>query len=256
MIFENLVTIALLVVAYMTGWFLWGYYKKRNDVADEAWGLGFIFIALASSILNQASGFKNLIVILLVLFWGGRLYWHISHRHIGKKEDSRYQAFRKDWRENFLLKSFLNIYLLQGLLMLLVSFPIILVNLESRGEFILVNYLGLVIWFVGYWFEVTADDQLKKFISKPENKGKLMTSGLWRYSRHPNYFGEITMWWGIYLISLPHFPYLALVGPITITYLIMFVSGVPMLEEKYKDRKDWQGYAKKTSILFPWLPEK
>jgi steroid 5-alpha reductase family enzyme len=256
MIFENIISISLLVALYVTGWFLWGYFKKRNDVADEAWGLGFIFIAFATILLSGATGFKNLLLLILVTLWGARLYWHISRRHKGKKEDPRYQAFRKDWKDWFVLKSFFNIYLLQGMLMILISFPIILTNITTRGEFYLVNYFGLLIWLLGYWFEVTADAQLRDFLKNPQNKGKLMTQGLWKYSRHPNYFGEIAMWWGIYLIALPAYPYLALVGPVTITYLIMFVSGVPMLEERYKNREDWKNYARKTSILFPTLPKK
>lgn len=256
MIFENFVSVLLIVLIYMLGWFSFSTYKRRTDLADEAWGLGFILVAVATTFLNSATGFKNILVDLLVILWGTRLWWHIRQRHQGGTEDQRYKELKKNWGNQVLIKTFLNVFVLQGLLLVLVSMPIITNNLDVRGGLTLINKIGLGLWLLGYWFEATADSQLSAFLKESKNQGKLMTTGLWKYTRHPNYFGELCMWWGIYLLVLPLFSYVNLIGPITISYLILFVSGVPLLEDRYKDRADWKKYAEKTSILIPWPPKK
>ena len=245
---------AIAVFAYMAVWFFFGLLRKRNDVADEAWGLGFIFISYLSLVYSNSFGILNLVVAMLVTLWGLRLFYHISTRHKGKPEDNRYQEFRESWDKYFLLKSFFIVYLFQGFLMLLVSAPIVLLSLQPRSISGLA-ILGIFIWAIGYIFEVTADAQLRRFMGHPGNKGKLMTNGLWRYSRHPNYFGEVLIWWGIFVISLSTGSWLGVFGPITITYLLVFVSGIPMLEKHYSGRPDWEEYKKKTSALLPLPPK-
>jgi steroid 5-alpha reductase family enzyme len=245
------------LAVYMTTWFLISFFRQRNDVADEAWGLGFIFVSLVAIQLGQKwNNLSSLILLAIVSVWGLRLFWHIFRRHLGRPEDPRYLEYRANWKTLFYLKSYLVIFLFQGLLLFLVASSVIVLNLLPAAPINIVNWLGLVIWIFGFYFEATADAQLKKFISNPDNKGKLMTSGLWRYSRHPNYFGEITMWWGIFIFTLTTTTALVgIVGPITISILILFVSGVPLLEKKYTGQKDWEDYKAKTSVVVPWWPK-
>lgn len=246
--------LALSVIAYITLWFIVSVIKKRNDVADIAWGLGFVLIAWLSFLMSGFS-IKAFSINCLVTVWGVRLALHIYNRNKDKPEDSRYFKLRNTWR-NFYLRSYLQIFILQGALLFLVSIPVMFINNSNSNNFGLLEIVGFIIWGIGFYFESTGDRQLKEFISNPLNKGKLMESGLWRYSRHPNYFGEVTQWWGIFIIalSLPG-SFFTIIGPLTITILILFVSGVPILEKKYSGRPDFEEYKKRTSIFFP-LPSR
>jgi steroid 5-alpha reductase family enzyme len=257
-IVPQILIILLLVSLYMTAWFVVGLVRNRNDVADEAWGLGFIFVAVVSMYLNaRFANIISLFTLVIISLWAFRLYLHISKRHADKPEDPRYLAFRHDWKKHFLLRSYFQIYLLQGLLLFLVSMPVILLNLLPPSPYITLLLIGLGVWVIGFYYEVTGDSQLRKFISNPENKGKLMTSGLWKYTRHPNYFGEITMWWGIFIISYGATGSVwGVIGPITITILLLFISGVPLVENGYRGRPEWESYKKRTSVIIPWPPKK
>jgi len=240
----------------MNFWFVISLIKKRNDVADVAWGLGFVLIAWASFIISDNENWQGILVGILVSIWGIRLAWHINSRHKGKPEDSRYAVWRRDWGNYFLIRSYLQVFILQGIFLLIISTPIMLINKNATGELNLLLIIGFVIWLIGFYFESVGDKQLANFIHNPENKGKLMTEGLWKYSRHPNYFGEVTQWWGIWLIALSvPYGWLAIIGPITITILILFVSGVPLLEKKYKGRNDFEAYKERTSIFIPLPPK-
>jgi len=246
--------LALTLLGYMTLWFFISVIKKRNDVTDIAWGLGFILMAWLSFYLSGFS-FKALLINSLVTVWGLRLAWHIYNRNKNKSEDSRYLEWRKTWN-NFYLRSYLQVFLLQGMFLFLISFPVMLINHSVSSGFGILEIIGLLIWGIGFYFETTGDKQLKEFIGNPTNKGKLMNRGLWQYSRHPNYFGEVTQWWGIWLIalSIPN-GWLGIIGPVTITFLILFVSGVPLLEKKYAGRSDFEAYKKRTSMFIPLPPK-
>jgi steroid 5-alpha reductase family enzyme len=235
------ITTAFLIWIYMTIWYGLSIFKKRNDIADTAWGLGFILVAIYNFLFNPS--FKLLISFILVSIWGLRLAIHIYNRNKNKKEDYRY----KQWKNN----AYLKVFITQGFFMWLICWPIIF----SQQNLNWLNILGIFIWITGFYFEATADKQLKKFINNPKNKGKIMQSGLWAHSRHPNYFGEVTMWWGIWLINLnPN--WWAIVGPLTITFLILKVSGVPLLEKKYEGNPEFEKYKKKVSVFIPWWPKK
>lgn len=248
--------LAIILFIYMNLWFFISIIKKRNDVADIAWGLGFILLSWTSLIIEKSS-IKGFIVSMLVTIWGLRLAWHIYNRNKKKTEDSRYLEWRKQWGKWFFLRSYFQVYILQGLLLYIIAWPILFINHNSSGNIILIDILGIIVWIVGFIFESVGDWQLKKFIRNPTNKGKIMRSGLWKYSRHPNYFGEITQWWGIFIITLSiRDSWLTIFGPLTITYLILFVSGVPLLEKKYQGRRDFEDYKMKTSILIPFPPKK
>lgn len=240
---------------HMTSWFIISLILKRNDVADIAWGLGFINISWTGLFLNGFSQ-RGLIAAILVTIWGVRLAWHIYLRNKGKPEDYRYQAWRKEWKY-FYLRSFLQVYILQGLFMYLIALPVIFINQNSFPGINLLDIVGIVIWILGFYFESTGDSQLKEFISNPANKGKIMDQGLWKYSRHPNYFGEVTQWWGIFVMALSiPFGYFTIIGPLTITSLILFVSGVPLLEKKREGQPLWEEYKRKTSVFIPLPPKK
>ena len=147
--------------------------------------------------------------------------------------------------------------MLQGVLLYIVSLPILLVNTTKVDSFYWWNSLGIIIWAIGFFFEVVGDWQLRKFKQQAGNHGKLLTTGLWSLTRHPNYFGEALSWWGIYLVTLTTVGNLwGVIGPIIITLLLLFVSGVPLLEKKYQDRPDFIEYAKKTAKFFPVLGKK
>lgn len=240
----------------MNLWFIISILKKRNDVADVAWGLGFVLLAWFSYLISQNQNLTALLVNILVSIWGIRLAWYINARHKGTVEDHRYASWRKDWGKYFLIRSYLQVFVLQGIFLFLVSLPILLINKNGIGEYNLFVLIGIIIWIIGFSFESISDMQLSQFIKNPNNKGKLMVSGLWKYSRHPNYFGEVTQWWGIWLIVLSSTNGLfGIVGPITITILILFVSGIPLLEKKYQGRDDFEKYKKKTSIFIPLPPK-
>jgi steroid 5-alpha reductase family enzyme len=258
LILQNTLNITFLtIISYMSGCFILSLILKRNDIADIAWGLGFIIAAFVSLIINGFAIDRGFLVSLLVTIWGLRLSIHIFKRNWKQPEDYRYQQWRLDWGKWFFIRSFFQVFILQGLLLFFIITPVLIIN-SFRGGFInFLDIIGVLIWIVGFIFESVGDSQLKSFISKPENKGKLMTSGLWKYTRHPNYFGEVAQWWGISLLALT-LPYglLGLIGPITITVLILKVSGIPLLEKRYEDREDFKAYKKTTNAFFPWFPKK
>ena len=246
--------LALILLGYMTFWFIVSILKKRNDVADIAWGLGFVLMAWLSIFISGFS-FKALLVNGLVTVWGLRLAWHIYNRNKNKSEDPRYLEWRKTWKF-FYLRSFLQVFLLQGIFLYLISLPVMFINHSLVDVFGILDLIGLIVWGFGFYFESAGDYQLKLFISNPANKGKIMDQGLWRYSRHPNYFGEVTQWWGIFFIALSiPLGFITVIGPMTITLLILFVSGVPLLEKKYAGRKDFEEYKRRTSIFIPLPPK-
>jgi steroid 5-alpha reductase family enzyme len=251
---DYFVTLGLLLFFYMSAWFVFSLIKKRNDVADTAWGLGFVLLAWVSFYLGQAQGARGLLVGLLVSIWGIRLAWHIHRRNKGKAEDYRYAKWREDWGKWFYLRSYGQVYLLQGVLLFLIVLPILFINTSSGQDLVFLDFIGLAVWILGFVFESVGDQQLARFIKNPANEGKLMQSGLWRYTRHPNYFGEVMMWWGIWLIALSvPFGFLSIIGPITITILILKVSGIPMLEKKMEENPEFVEYKKQTSIFIPWF---
>jgi len=261
---ENVMTklglVLLAVLVFMTIVFTLSRIVKRMDVVDAAWGGGFIVAALASFSLNDtglAIGWNaQTVVTALVVVWGGRLAYYIIKRLLKHPEDKRYVDLRKEWKGNAAVNSYLRIFLTQGLLATVISIAVIHINFSPEQAVGPIVYAGIVIWVVGFIFESVGDAQLKKHLSDPKNKGKLMTGGLWKYTRHPNYFGESTMWWGIFVISLSTpLGWIGIITPVLITYLLLFVSGVKMSEKRFEGRKGWAAYKKKTSIFLPLPPK-
>lgn len=232
---------AILIWLYMTAWYLLSIVKKRNDIADVAWGLGFIVITAFTLVGNPTLTLG--ISFILISIWGLRLATHIYLRNKNKKEDSRYSNFKQN--------PYFKVFIVQGFFMWLISFPI----LGSSNTLSWTTIAGILIWMLGFYFEATADKQLRTFIRNPGNKGKIMQTGLWAYSRHPNYFGEVTMWWGIWLLNLGN-NWWTIIGPATITFLITKVSGVPLLEKKYEDNAEFKKYKNRVSVFIPWWPKR
>jgi len=246
--------LVLLLLGYYVVWFIISLLVRRNDVADLAWGLGFPLL-IWTAVAQSGGSPVSVLIAVLVSIWGGRLALHIFSRIRRTQEDRRYQEWRAQWRF-FTLRSFLQIYLLQGLLMFAIAYSSITIVLAQLPQLTVWTVVGTVVWFGGLLCESIADRQLAVFKRDPANKGKILQSGLWKYSRHPNYFGEISMWWGLSIIGVSILQPSLLLSPVTITLLIRFVSGVPLLEKKYAGRPDFEEYKRRTSVLIPWAPKK
>lgn len=248
---------------YMNIAFVISLIRKDNGTADIFYGGGFIVISIITYYLTS---FRPLsfVMMLMILIWGTRLAIRIALRNHKKPEDFRYKKYRNEWGKSFLLRSYLQIYILQGIFIYLVSTPIIFLGIFGTSTYnsILLTF-GISLWTIGFLFESISDIQLDKFIKNPNNKGGLLTSGLWRYSRHPNYFGESLMWWAITVFSIGGIyslfglrSLIVLISPVLITYTLLKYSGVPMLEEKMKEKTGWDEYKKRTNMFLPWFPIK
>jgi steroid 5-alpha reductase family enzyme len=250
---EYLVNVAFVIWLYMTIVFFLALIRKDNSIVDVFWGLGFIVVAAFSLVKSGNFNIQTLVMNLMVLVWGLRLSIHIFLRNRGKGEDFRYKAWRDTWKY-FVLRSYFQIFILQGIFLMIVSSPVYFVNQYSDGVFHVYDYIGIILFLTGFYFEAVSDYQLFRFTKNPEHKGKIITTGLWSISRHPNYFGEALIWWGIGCFALSYYQgWIMLVSPLIITYLLRFVSGVPMLEKKYQTHPDWSEYKKKTAVFVPFL---
>ena len=248
---------AILLLVFFTIIFVVAQILKNNSIVDSFWGPSFLLVAVYTLITAGEPVIRSYVLTAMVVIWALRLFFYITVRNWNKPEDYRYVNMRKRWGSSFpMLKAYLNVFLLQGVLSYIVGLPIINTNASSSQSLTLTSYIGIAFWIIGFLFETIGDAQLKAFKAKSENKGKLMTEGLWAYTRHPNYFGESAMWWGIFLVSFTTARDLIfIVSPIIMTLLLLYVSGVPLLEKKYKDREDFKAYAKRTSKFFPWFPK-
>jgi len=245
----------VIVFVFMNLFFLLSLKLKRNDIADSAWGVGFIVLSLYHLIKSGLFLQTKIILTALVILWGLRLLIYTTIRNRKISEDFRYKNWKKQWGKTVILRSYLQVFLLQGFFMILIALPITLYNRFAGGTWFW-GFIGLLVWILGFYFETVSDIQMYNFKKDKKNKGKIMTTGLWSYSRHPNYFGEVTMWWGIWILTIgSNFWYIGLLGPLTITFLILKVSGIPMLEKKYEGNPEFEKYKKVTSPFFP-LPQK
>ena len=255
--FTILITEVIIIIIYMIIWFFISQLLSRNDIADIAWGPGFIVTAISAIIYCNGTTQRGFIGLFLVFLWAVRLGIHVFLRNRGKSEDARYKKWRQDWGKQAVIRAFFQIFILQGLLIIIISLPVTFIITSKQNSWGVFDFLGIFIWLTGFFFEAVGDYQLIKYKKNPENKGKIMMQGLWRYTRHPNYFGEVVLWWGIYIIALSvSLGWAAILGPVTITFLILKVSGIPLLEEKYKDNPEFQTYKRQTSAFFPLPPRK
>jgi steroid 5-alpha reductase family enzyme len=229
--------------------------RKDNSIVDVAYGGAFIAAVTAAAIVSGTGHLRQYLVAAMVAIWGLRLIAHLYIRGRGRGEDFRYRKWREEWGKAFLVRSFFQIYVLQGVVVLIVASPALAIMALPGKNIGILDLAGLTVWMLGFTFETVGDRQLLVFKRDPSNKGRIITSGLWRYSRHPNYFGECTLWWGIFLVGLNSPGALwTIVSPLTINLLLLYVSGIPMLEKKYEGDAAFEEYKRRTSPLIPWFP--
>lgn len=251
-ILNTVIVNSLSIFVFMSLFWIVSIILKKTSIIDVAWGIGFIFVALITFFYNGTFYVRSFLVLALVILWGIRLSYYIFLRNKGKKEDFRYQRAREKWGEKFWWKSYLQIFLLQGFVMFIVtfSFQFILTYTDSSISFF--DIIGLTIWLIGFYFETKGDWELYVFKSNYLNKGKILKSGLWALTRHPNYFGESLMWWGLFIVSLSiNMGIVTVISPVVITFSLLKISGVKMLENMYKDNLEYQEYVKNTPAFFP-----
>ena len=256
MIIELLLS-GLVLLGFMIIAFLVGIIKKDNSIIDIFYGFGYVVLVWSSLLLSADFALRKIIITLLVTLWGFRLGIYVMIRNWGKPEDYRYQAIRERMGDNVILKSFFRIYLFQGFIIFLVGFPTLFANVSSHSMTNWLDFLGVGLWIIGFYFESVGDYQLRKFLKNPENKGKIMDQGLWKYTQHPNYFGEVLMWWSLYLIVVNvKYGVFMIFGPIIITFMIIKVSGVRLLNKRFEKDDKYADYKKRTSAFIPWFPRK
>ena len=258
-VFNILAMNLMAALVFMFGVWLLSLVKKNASIVDVFWGLGFILIAWLT--FTEADGYlpRQVLLVLLTTLWGLRLSLHILVRNWGKGEDRRYQAWRAKQGERFWWVSLFTIFGTQAVLLWVVSLVVQLGQLSPVPSHLkMLDALGTLVWGVGFGFEAVADWQLTRFKADPAHKGKVMNRGLWAYSRHPNYFGETLIWWGLFLITLATpYGYWAIISPLTITFLLLKVSGVTLLEQTITERRpEYREYIKNTSPFIPWFPKR
>lgn len=236
---------------------LWAASVKLKDasIVDPFWGPGFLIAALTYLLVHGSFGVRGRVVVALVAIWAVRLGYHLFVRNQNEGEDKRYQQMREGRGDAFWWQSLYSIFWLQAGLLWIISAPLFgaVVSSAPLGPW---DVAGALFFAIGLSFEAVADSQLARFKAHPANQGKVLNTGLWRYSRHPNYFGEAVLWWGFYLFAVAGGRYWTVVGPILITFLLLKVSGVTMLEEKLKSsRPGYAEYVKRTSAFIPWPPK-
>jgi len=232
---------------------------RKNDLADVLWGPGFPLAALAGWRLGapgRALDPRFALALFLVTVWAVRLFLHVGLRNLSTRtEDARYHNWRREWGKNWFWRSYLQVFVLQALILFLIDSPLLLMIASGPVPLDIFAYAGACWWLAGFLLETVADEQLRQFRAIPTNKGKLITTGLWGWSRHPNYFGEVMQWWGLFLFALP-LPggFLTIISPLAITWLILKVSGVPMLEKLMDGRPGVEEYRRRVPEFFPRPP--
>jgi len=231
---------------------------KNSSIVDIFWGTGFVIINwIYFGLISDGYLPRKLLICFLVTIWGLRLTLHILIRNWGKPEDFRYQKWRREAGGKWWWQSLLRVFLLQGLLMWIISVPLLAGQLGAQPDHLtVVDFLGIALWAIGFYFESAGDLQLARFKSDPANKGKVMDKGVWRLSRHPNYFGDAAQWWGYYLIAASAGGWWSIFSPILMTLFLLRVSGVALLEKTLETRPGYREYRERTSAFIPWLQRK
>ena len=244
-----------LVVAAASFSALWLVSLMLRDasIVDVFWGPGFIVIgAYYAMTVSEAPSLRGLLVLGLVTVWGLRLALHIGIRNAGAGEDFRYRKWREEAGTNFWWISLFKVFLLQAVVLWIVSSPLLPAQLGGGESLTMLDALGIALWIFGFLFETVADWQLQRFKKNPDTSGQVMRSGLWSVTRHPNYFGEAVLWWGLALLAVPGGGWLSLIGPLMITFLLLKVSGVAMLDTAMVERRP--GYAEYIATTPAFVP--
>ena len=240
------------------GWLLSLVYKNVTLV-DSLWGLGFVLIAWISFGLSEGYMGRKILIGVLTTAWGLRLSAHLAWRNWGKGEDPRYGSWRRASGERFWIISLFKVFLLQALFLWVIALAIQYGQIPAQpAHFTGLDFAGLSIWLIGFGFESVSDWQLARFKADAANKGRVMDRGLWAYSRHPNYFGESLVWWGIFLIALstPNSGW-TVISPLVITAVLLKMTGIPLMEKTIVDtRPGYRDYIRRTPAFVPWFPKK
>jgi steroid 5-alpha reductase family enzyme len=249
----------VVIVILMTSLWLISVIIRNVSIVDLFWGFGFVVTSVFYFINTNGTGIRKIILVTMVGIWGLRLSIYLAMRNLGKGEDFRYQQFRKNYGENrYWWISFFQVFLLQGILMWIISVTLLGAQFSGAGKSLGVfDYIGIIVWFTGFLFETGGDLQLARFRADHNNKGKVLDKGFWRLTRHPNYFGDSAVWWGYGLISVAAGNYVAIIGSVLMTALIIKVSGVVLLEKTLKEKNPgYKKYMERTSAFIPWFPKK
>ncbi len=246
----------LAVVVVLAATFVVARIVGRHSVIDTAWGLLFVAVAVAAFAGSTGDSLRRWLLIVLPAVWGLRLASHIGRRTIGAPEDPRYEKLLAKAPGNRDLYALRIIYLLQGILAFLISAPIQVGAFET-GPVHVIGWVGVAVWTLGVAFEAIGDHQLQRFRRDPSHRGQIMDEGLWRYTRHPNYFGDACVWWGIFLVAAERWPgVLTILAPVLMTLLLTKGSGVRILEQHMRGRAGWDEYVARTSAFLPWPPRR
>lgn len=252
-------TVGILFV-YFNLLFIVAQLLKDNSIVDIFWGLNYILLGVLALSFSGDTSTHNLLLLTLVSIWGLRLFLYTFIRSRGEGEDPRYQAFRKAWGSKQALGAYFQVFVVQFIVVTIIGYPIYYSILDAnQPELTFTSYLGIVIFVIGLLFESIGDWQLYQFRKDPKNGGKIMRQGLWKYTRHPNYFGEAMVWLGIYLVTVYNFTssWQFVISPLLVFLLVRFVSGVPILEKRHEStgKEGWTEYKQKTSTFFPMPPK-
>ena len=250
----------LIILCLMIALWLLSLFLKNSSIVDIFWGIGFVITFWAGTLLvpDELSPRVTLLGIIVAI-WGLRLSLHIFQRNYGQPEDFRYAKWRHEEGSAWWWRSFFKVFLLQGVLLWIISIPLLATQTSASDSALSwLDLTGAFLWLTGFAFEAGGDYQLARFRTNPANKGKLLTTGFWSITRHPNYFGDAVQWWGSYLIAFASGAWWTIISPITMTFLLRKVSGVAMLEKTLKDTKPGYGeYIATTPVFFPRiLPRK
>jgi steroid 5-alpha reductase family enzyme len=247
--------LGVIAVAVFLAW-LASIPRRDVSIVDSLWPLLFLAAAAAYALAVHHFRPRAILVLALVTIWALRLCIHITRRNWGGGEDRRYQAIRARNQPHFALKSLYLVFALQAVLAWVISLPLLPAILSDSPLGIL-DIAGAALWLVGFWFEAGGDWQLARFKADPANAARVMDRGLWRYTRHPNYFGDFTLWWGLYVIALAARGWWSIVGPLVMTVLLLRVSGVTLLERDIGERRpEYKEYVRRTNAFFPGLPRR
>lgn len=247
------------IIGTLTGLWLVSLLLKDSSIIDIFWGFGFVLLSNFYAWLFDWSALttRNTVFLALVAIWGLRLTIYLGMRNIGKGEDYRYQEWRAQYGKNYWWVSYLRVYVLQGWMLWLIAgvFVPVLLSGATMG---IAEYIGIALWAIGLTFESIGDAQMMRFKSNPANKGKVMNTGLWKYTRHPNYFGDALVWWGFWCFALAHPQGLLYIFcPAFMTFMLMKISGAAKLEVGLKKTKPaYKEYIESTSGFIPWFPKK
>jgi steroid 5-alpha reductase family enzyme len=245
----------LLAIAASLTWLI-SLPLRNVSIVDSIWSLMLFLAGVSYALDSDPRAPRMSIVLWLLAIWAFRLALYITARNAGHGEDRRYQDIRKRNDPGFAWKSLYLVFLLQAVLAWIVSLPL-LGAMAALAPLGIVDWLGVALWGVGFTFETLGDWQLARFKRNPANAGAVMDRGLWRYTRHPNYFGEFCIWWGFWLLAAGAGAWWSLPGPVLMTVLLLRVSGVSLLEQDIGKRRPlYADYVLKTNAFFPWLPRK